>query len=677
MKYFPNTKEVVFRLIAVLLFTAATAWPQAGVANLSSPDGRLMIAFQTVEKASAPPREGQIEPVRPLAPAGGELVYTVSFQGKPLIDQSALGLDLQGQALLGPNVRIVGTTPSKTDETYRLVTGKSSSVRNYYNALRVDLEDHSVAGRKLSVEARAYDDAVAFRYVVPEQAPIRDFRLVQESTEFRISKDATAYALFLPHYRSSYEGEFFKVQVSALAHQAGVPISQLVGLPLLMEVPGVAWLAITEADLRDYAAMYLMGPAQFWDRHWLASRLAPNVNEPDIAVSGSLPHHSAWRVLMVGTEPGRLIESNVVLSLNPESAIKDTSWIHAGRVAWPMWADIRTMPTTENLKYSVDFAARSGLEYMLVDYGWMAGNDITKTTPECDIPEVVRYAAAKNVKVWIWMHWTSLDRQMEQALPLYEKWGIAGIKTDFLMRDDQAMIGFYYRVAENAARHHLMVDFHGATKPTGMERTWPNVLGYEAVIGMEASGANGRDNPDHHVMIPFTRMLAGRMDYTPGGFGNVTKADWVPLEKRPVVMGTRAHHLAMYVVYESPFQMVSDHPTAYEGQPSFQFIKDVPATWDETKALNGLPGEYVTIARRRGNEWFLGSMTNWSSRQLDIPLTFLGSGRYTAEIYADSPDADRFPKNVTIQKQPVDRTAHLKAQLAPGGGYAVRFRPNQ
>jgi len=428
--------------------------------------------------------------------------------------------------------------------------------------------------------------------------------------------------------------------------------------------------------------MYLVAPGPpAWNRHALVSKLSPNLTELDIAVSGSLPHHSPWRVLMVGTEPGRLIESNVVLSLNPESAIQDTSWIKAGRVAWPLWAEHRTdagelyWPTTENLKYSVDFAARSGLEYMLVDARWMQGRDITKPTPACDIPEVVRYAAGKNVKVWLWMHWTSLDHQMEEALPLFEKWGIAGIKIDFLERDDQAMIAFYYRVAEKAAEHHLMVEFHGATKPWGMERTWPNVLGCEAVLGMEMSMVNARDNPDHHMVIPFTRMLVGRMDYTPGGFGNVTKVDFVPRDPHPVVMGTHAHHLAMQVVFESPFQMVSDHPTAYEGQPAFQFIKDVPSTWDETRVLNGEPGEYITMARRLGDTWFLGSMTNWSPRSFDIPLSFLGNGRHTAEIYAAASDADRFPKNVTIQKQPVDRSTILKAQVATGGGHVVRIAP--
>jgi alpha-glucosidase len=292
-----------------------------------------------------------------------------------------------------------------------------------------------------------------------------------------------------------------------------------------------------------------------------------------------------------------------------------------------------------------------------------------------DVPEVVRYATSKGVKVWIWLGYRDADRQMDEAFPLYEKWGVAGVKIDFVERDDQGGIDWYYRVSEKAAQHHLLLDFHGATKPTGMERTYPNVLGYEAVLGMEQSKAGSRDTPDHRVTLPFTRMLAGPMDYTPGGFDNVIKAEFVSRDQKPIVMGTRAQQLAMYVVYQAAFQMVSDWPGAYEGQPAFEFIKDVPASWDETFVLNGVPGEYVTIARRHGNEWFLGSMSNWTPRELDLPLTFLGNGKYTAEIYADAKDADRFPKKVIIEKKRVDHSTHLKARLAPGGGYAVRFVP--
>jgi alpha-glucosidase len=664
-------------VLPLVVHLAAVAQP--GVAVLHSPDGRLEIAFRTVTP-SQPGRGGRGAAAIEPAPGGGQLVYEVSFGGKALIEPSALSLDLKDQPPLGRNVRIVNSTAAATDETYHLIAGKASSVRNHYNALSVELEENGSPGRKLTMEARAYDDAVAFRYVVPEQPALHEFRLAGEGTEFRISKDPFIYALVLPNYRSMYESEFIKLSASSLSNQGGIASHVLVGLPLLMEVPGVAWMAITEADLRGYASMYLTNPSGGWSSHKFECRLAPHLDDADTAVVGALPHQSAWRVLLVGTQPGRLVESNVITSLNPPSAIQDTSWIRAGKAAWNWWSgnlgpDGKGAFTTANMKYYVDFAAQAGLEYMLVDAGWSVPGDITKMNGRIDIPEVVRYAASKKVKTWIWLGYTDTAKQMEEAFPLYEKWGVAGLKIDFVERDDQGGIDWYYRVADLAARHHLMLDFHGATKPTGMERTWPNVLGYEAVAGMEQSKAGSRDNPDHHVTLPFTRMLAGPMDYTPGAFDNVTKEEFEARSQAPMVMGTRAHQLAMYVVYDAPFQMVSDHPSAYNDQPAFEFIKAAPATWDESKVLNGLPGEYITMARRHAGDWFLGSMTNWTPRDLDLPLAFLGNGRYRAEIYADADDADRLPKNTSIRNQTVDRSMHLKVHLAPGGGYAVRLVP--
>jgi alpha-glucosidase len=589
-----------FRTTLLLIATVAAAFCQAKPVSVDSPDGNLTISFQTVNKDLAPADAGQI-------------VYSVTYHKKPLIDSSALRLELQGRSPLGNNVRIANAAYSKADQVYHLVTGKASTVRNHYNAATIDMVEPDRLGRKLTIEARAYDDAVAFRYVIPGQPMAQDFRLTNEDTEFRISKDATTYALELPNYRTMYESEFIKLPASAFANQGGVPGHVLIGLPLLMEVPGVAWMAITEADIEDNSSMYLVNPGPGWSAHWFQSRLAPDVNDPDIVETGTLPHNSAWRVLLVGDKPGRLIESNVITSLNPETTMKDTSWIHPGRASWDWWSgsigpDGKPAFTTATMKYYVDFAAQSGFEYMLVDAGWSPMDDITRMNGRVDIPELVRYAATKNVKVWIWVHSTPLNRQLEEALPLYEKWGVAGIKTDFISRDDQSAMRFYYRVAEQAAAHHLMVDFHGATKPSGMERTWPNVMGYEAVAGMEQSKGGARANPDHDVTLPFTRMLAGRMDYTPGGFNNVTREEFEARSVKPMVMGTRAHQLAMYAIYESPFQMVSDYPGAYKDQPAFEFIQHVPASWDETHVLNGEPGQYITIARRAGDVWYLGSV---------------------------------------------------------------------
>jgi len=267
--------------------------------------------------------------------------------------------------------------------------------------------------------------------------------------------------------------------------------------------------------------------------------------------------------------------------------------------------------------------------------------------------------------------------QMKEAFPLYEKWGVAGIKIDFVNRDDQQGIQFYYDTAREAAEHHLMVDFHGTRTPWGLERTYPNVLSYEGILGMEHNKVGRRDSPVDRSVFPFTRLLAGPMDYTPGGFDNATEDGFEARDVNPMVMGTRAQQLALYVIYQTPFQMVSDSPQAYTGQPAFQFIKDVPVSWDAIHVLNGRPGEYATIARRNGEEWYLGSMTNWTSRTLAIPLSFLGSGTYRAQIYEDASDAATNPKHVAIRSELVRSSETLTLHLAPGGGCAIRFLPEK
>ncbi len=671
-------------LLLASLVTVPPTWaadPPAGVSApvaLKSPGGELEISFQTlaVEGAVAAPRQ---------------LVYAVSFRGTPVIEPSNLRLELEGQPPLGADVRIVKATPSSVDERYRLVAGKASEARDHCNVLRLDIEELAAPGRKLVIEARAYDDAVAFRYLIPEQAAIGPLRMTGERTEFRVIKDATVYALELPSFRSMYESEFIKLPMSGLSNQGGVRSTVLVGLPTLVEAPGVCWMAIQEADVHDYPKMYLVNPSPSWMRHWFESTLAPQVENPELRVTGTLPRRSPWRIVQVAEAPGRLIESNVLTSLSQPSRIEDTAWIKPGKAAWNWWngsigPDGRAGYDTDNMKKYVDFAARSGLEYLLLDGGWSARDDILRMTGRVDVPELVRYGTTKGIRMWIWLHYRATHRQMAEAFPLYEKWGVAGLKIDFVERDDQEGMSFYERVAELAAKHHLLVDFHGSTTPSGLSRTWPNVLGYEAVLGMEQSKAGMRDNPDHHLMLPFTRMLSGPMDYTPGGFENVTREAFEPRPQgHTMVMGTRAHHLAMYVVYEAPIQMVSDHPGNYEGdplpetpearqaKPGFEFVKQVPATWDETRVIAGTPGEFIVMARRKGSDWYLGAMTNWTVRPVEIPLSFLGPGAYQAEIYADAADADRAPKKLALSRRTLTRSGRLTAHLVQGGGYAVRL----
>lgn len=654
-------------LVLVSLGLCSTAFAQTGEIHLESPDARLSVLFRTVAKGGSPATPGK-------------LVYSVIFQGKPLIDASALGLELAGQPALGGNVTLVSAENSSGMDDYARLAGKTSAVRDRYNSVLIHAAEPGSPGRMLTIEARAYNGAVAFRYVVPRQTALQDYRLAKEDTEFQVSKDATTWALELSNFRSMYESEYIRLPISAFSNQGGVASHMLLGLPLLMHVPGVAWMAITEAALEGNSAMYLTNLSGGWTGRGLVALLSPRFDQPSLAVIGSLPHSSAWRVLLVGRRPGDLLESNVIADLNPPNAIADTSWIHPGKASWDWWSgdlgpDGKPAYTTKNMEYYVDFAAQSGFPYMMLDAGWSDFDDITRMRGNVDVPALVQYAAVRGVKVWIWLPAKATARQMQTAFPLYEKWGVAGMKIDFISRDDQQGIQFYYDVARQAAAHHLMVDFHGATKPWGLDRTYPNVLGYEAVAGMEQSKAGARDNPLHRTTIPFTRMLTGPMDYTPGGFDNVTEDAFVPRMIHPMVMGTRAQQLAFYVVYRSPFQMVSDAPSAYANQPAFQFIRDVPVTWDETRALNGRPGEFLTIARRKGESWYLGSITNWDARTLQTPLDFLGSGGYTAEIYEDAADAAENPKDVSIRKQTVHAGDTLTLHLAPGGGCAIRLTP--
>jgi alpha-glucosidase len=302
--------------------------------------------------------------------------------------------------------------------------------------------------------------------------------------------------------------------------------------------------------------------------------------------------------------------------------------------------------------------------------------DLTKSIPGIDVPMLVEYAKAKNVRLWVWAHFRDVNDQMDVAFAQFEKWGLAGVKIDFLDRSDQWMVNFYRTAAKKAAEHHLMLDFHGAFKPDGMRRTYPNVLTREGVMGAEYNTWSARVTPKHNVTLAFTRMLAGPMDYTPGGFANATKENFTTVRGPALtVMGTRTHQTAMFVVFESEFQILSDSPAAYEGQKELEFFQAVPASWDETRVLNGVPPKYITMARRKGNEWFVGSMTDWDARELDVPLSFLGGGAYDAQIYSDGPNAATQPTDSVVEKRRVNAQTVLKLKLAPGGGSAIRLVP--
>jgi alpha-glucosidase len=389
---------------------------------------------------------------------------------------------------------------------------------------------------------------------------------------------------------------------------------------------------------------------------------------------------------MIAEHPGKLIESTLITNLNADPQ-GDTSWIKPGKSAWDWWSGPLAQgidkPGMNNatMQYYIDFAAKMGLQYMLIDDGWYLGSggagdvregaDITKTIAEIDLPGLVKYAAARKIGIFLWVHWKPISKRMDEALAFYERASVKGIKVDFMDRDDQEMVEFYHRLLQKTGEHKLLLDLHGAYRPTGLVRTYPHYITQEGVMGAEYNKWSRRVTATHNVTLPYTRMLLGPMDYTPGGFRNRTPETFEIRNSGPTVMTTRGQALAMFVVYESPFACVSDSPESYDGQAGAEFLKIVPTTWDETRFIAGNIGEYIVLARRHGNDWYVGAMTNESSRTLEVPLDFLGEGAYTATIWTDGAGPTALKKE-TRALDP--KGTALPLSLAPGGGAVVYFQ---
>lgn len=652
----------VFSALAFWLVALPGRLSAAEAFSVSSPDGKLSLSFEL---------EANPQPYLP----GERAYYRLAYEGKAILAASPLGLDFLGAPALDHDFEILSTHSESHDDAWRNDFGARRNVRDHFNQLTVSLRERQAPHRRVDVVFRAYDQGVAFRYFLPKQEGLDKFTIASENSGFALASDGFAYALDLASYTSPYEANYRRIPLQEIKSVSVVP------LPLLIEMPHGLWVAILEADLLDYAGMYLGGVPGFPNA--LMSKLSPLPDRLDQAVEGQTPKSTPWRVVMVGATPGSLIESaDLVLNLSAPNSLADTSWIKAGKSAWEWWSghyatnvDFQPGMNTATLNHYTDFAAEHHLEYTLIDAGWSPRDDITKWVPEVDLPAVLTRARERGVKVLLWLHWTAVKKQINEAFPLYEKWGVAGIKIDFMNRDDQEMVNFYEEMVRKAAEHHLVVDFHGAFKPTGLRRKYPNLLTREGVMGMEYSKWSDRVTPEHDVTLPYTRMLAGPFDYTPGCFNNATREGFVLRHVPPLCQGTRAHQLAMYVDFFSPLAMLSDYPESFDHNPGMEFLEKVPTVWDETRVLNGQPAKYVSIARRKGDAWYLGSMTNWEPRDLEIPLTFLGGGEFEAEVFADGADADRVPTTVSVSERRVTSKDTLSLHLAPGGGAAVIFTP--
>ncbi len=631
--------------------------------RIASPDSNIIFSFRLSNTSPA---------------------YAVAYKGNTIIDYSAISL-LFDDGIFENNLTINKPVFRDTTEDYELVLGKTKKVHTRYRELTLPLEETTTPFRKINMRVRVFNDGLAFRYELPEQENRPSFTLLDEHTTFKLTGDPTVYTLFLPNYTSSHEGLYSSLPLSK------VPPDTLMDMPTLFVFPGNIYMGITEAALLDYAGMYLSKRGNI-----LTAKLSPFPRQPAVKVKGALPHKSPWRVMLISDRIGSLLESNIITTLNEPNKITDVSWIKPGKTTFPWWNG-NVVPDTLNApgnnfvtaKYYIDFCARNGLEYhSVVEYGlhqWYMDDginfqpgphaDVTTPVPGLDMKQICDYAAKLGVGIRVWVHWAALYPKIDSAFALFEKWGIKGMMVDFMDRDDQEMVNIQTEILQKAAKHHLHIQFHGAYKPTGINRTYPNEFSREGTLNYEAAKWNPAGiSPDHDINIPFTRMLAGSTDYHLGGFRAVPSTQFKTQYTKPLMLGTRCHMLAMFIVLENYLQMVCDYPAAYEGQQGFEFIKKIPTTWDEIKVLNAKISSHITIARRKDKDWFMGTITDHSAKELKLSLHFLGDGNYMAEIYTDADDVSRNQNHLLKKIKKVTNNDVLHIKVAAGGGAVIHFR---
>ncbi len=644
--------------ILFFLLLSNKNFSQSQYVRLASPDGRIVF-------------ELQIE--------NGLPVYHVLFNGNPLIENSPMNLELEGTGKFIAATYRQNSVFKDVNESYNLIVGKASIVKNHYKQVIVYLVDEKNESYKLDIEIRVFNDGVAFRHILPAQTGKTSFTLLEEQTEFRLGNPLVK-ALLLPNFTTSHEGLY------TTAPLRNIKEDTLLDVPALFQFPGKIFMAITEAALLDHAGMYLVKK-----KNILSSQLSPLPGQQRIKVKSKLPHNCPWRVLLISDRLGALIESNIITSLNAPPAIKDVSWIRPGTTTFPWWNGT-VIPDSvvggnnfETNKYYIDFCAANNITYhTIVEYGghewytndgegYQPGNntDITKPVDGLDMKMICDYGKKKNVGIRVWTHWKALYPKIDTAFALFEKWGLTGMMVDFMDRDDQEMVNIQTEILQKAAKHKLHIQFHGAYKPTGLHRTYPNEFTREGALNYEYDKWDKLVTPDADLDIVFTRMLAGATDYHQGGFRALPIDKFIVQNTRPYVMGTRCHMLAMYVVLENYLPMVADYPDAYIGQPGFEVIKKIPGTWDETRVPAAEMDQYVSIARRKKNVWYIGTITNNDARKIKLDLNFLSTGKYRAEIFSDAPDANENANHLTKQIKTVDRNTILDIALAPGGGNMI------
>ena len=649
--------------LVVFLIPCFMATSQSKTFDLKSPDGKIAIKIE----------------------AGQRLAWSVTHDGQSVIEPSPFSLTLEDGTVLGNNVRVTSTPKRSVNQVITPVNYRKSSIKDEYNEMAINFRGD------FGIVFRAYNDAVAYRFFLKRK---RDVVIRSEESSFNFSADHQAFIPMQWDYRggknfnSSFEALYREIKLSSF------PKDSLAFLPLLVDVGQGRKAVILEADLEDYPGMYvdinqtgkgLKGvfapyPLEVEAGGYAGMNLIPTRRADYIAkVKGTrtLP----WRVVAISSNDKELIDNDIVQKLAAPNRLEDVSWIKPGQVAWDWWndwnisnVDFKAGINTATYKHYIDFASANRIPYIIMDDGWSTKLDLYAVAPTIDLEEIIAHGNQKNVGVILWASWAAILRQSDKAFPHYSKMGVKGFKIDFIDRDDQVAVASTYEIARKAAEHKLLIDYHGIFKPTGLQRTYPNVVGYEGVKGLENYKWANEDQPRYAVTIPFIRMMAGPMDYTPGAMRNASQANFRPVNGNPMSKGTRCHQLAMYVVYDAPLQMLSDNPTAYmKEKESLDFITRVPVIFDETVPVDGKLGEYVAIARRKENTWFVAAMTNWTGRDLIIDFSFLPEGKYKAVIFRDGVNADREGTDYKREEVTVSSGEKITVRLAGGGGWAARI----
>lgn len=652
----------------LLLALTINAWAQKKY-ELKSPDGKLVAAIAMNK----------------------EISYAITHDGETILEPSVLNMTLENGMTWGKNAQLRNAKTSTLHQQINALFYKRNQIDDHYNELVLSFKEN------FNLIFRAYNEGVAYRFVSTSDKPIV---VKNEEAVFNFSKDFNAYVPYVKgkfkdiesQYFNSFENEYTYTPLSKINPE------KLAFSPLVVSLANGKKVCLAEADLESYPGMFLAnsnGSTSLQSNFAAAPTTTKQgghnelqqlvtAREPYLAKSKAKAKFP-WRIVIVSTSDNQLADNDMVYKLAAPSRVADASWVKPGKVAWEWWnhwgisnVDFEAGVNTETYQAYIDFAAKNGIEYVILDEGWAVNKkaDLFQVVPEIDLKKLIAHAKAKNVGIILWAGYYAFERDLEKVCKHYSEMGVKGFKIDFMDRDDQQMVDFHYRAAEVAAKYKLMLDFHGTYKPTGINRTYPNVINFEAVHGLEQMKWTGPelDQVTYDVTLPFIRMVAGPIDYTQGAMRNATKRTHRGINDEPMSQGTRCRQLAQYVVFESPLNMLCDSPTSYEKeQESTDFIAAIPTVWDQSISLDGEIGKFIAIARKKAGTWYVGGMTNWDARKLEVDFSFLGEGNYVAELYKDGANANRIASDYKKETIAIPVNRKMTLDMAKGGGFAMKI----